>query len=72
MNSNLLRQLAAETGGRYYTPSNAKNLAEDASYVNTGSSQIEEKDLWDMPFLYLLAIGAIAAEWGLRKRRGLA
>ncbi len=72
LNSSLLRQLAANTGGRYYTPGDAQHLAEDISYVDNGASRIEEKELWDMPVLFLLLVGAVSSEWILRKRKGLA
>jgi uncharacterized membrane protein len=72
LNTDLLRRLAVETGGRYYTPADARNLPEDVSFVENGPSRIEEKDLWDMPFLFLLLVGALSAEWILRKRKGLA
>jgi hypothetical protein len=47
-------------------------LPEDISYVGKGPARLEEKDLWDMPFLFLLMTGLISAEWILRKRKGLA
>jgi hypothetical protein len=33
---------------------------------------VEERDLWDMPALFLLLIGLMSAEWGYRRMRGLA
>jgi uncharacterized membrane protein len=72
LNVPLLKQLAAETGGRYYSPADAQHLAEDISYVDNGASRIEEKELWDMPFLFLALVGLMSAEWALRKRKGLA
>jgi hypothetical protein len=72
MNADLLRRLSAETGGRYYSPKDTRTLPEDISYVDTGSSRLEEKDLWDMPFLFMLLVGLISIEWILRKRKGLA
>jgi uncharacterized membrane protein len=72
MNAGLLKRLSAETGGRYYSPEDTRVLAEDISYVEKGSSRMEEKDLWDMPFLFLLLTGLVSAEWFFRKRKGLA
>ncbi len=72
LNADLLRTLAKETGGRYYEPDEAGTLVEDISYIDNGASQIEEKAIWDMPFLFLLLVGAICAEWTLRKKWGLA
>lgn len=72
LNADLLKRLAQETGGGYYSPRDLGTLAEDISYVDNGSSQIEEKDLWDMPFLFILLITVLSCEWVLRKRKGLA
>jgi len=67
----LLQRISSETGGRYYTPSRLSTLAEDISYTDKGVSRVEELDLWDMPFLFLLLIGLASAEWYFRKRKGL-
>lgn len=72
MNSNLLKRLSSVTGGRYYTPEDLRTLPSDISYIDKGASRIEDKDLWDMPFLFLLLVGVISTEWILRKRKGLA
>ena len=62
LNSDLLKRLAADTGGRYYTPREARTLPEDISYVDNGVSRIEEKDLWDMPLLFLLLVDTVSGE----------
>jgi uncharacterized membrane protein len=72
LNSSLLKRLSEETGGRYYTPDSSRTLPEDIAYTDTESSRLEEKDLWDMPSLFLLIVGLASAEWMLRKRKGLA
>jgi uncharacterized membrane protein len=72
MNSDLLKRLSSATGGRYYTTDDLRTLPEDISYIDKGASRVELKDLWDMPFLFLLLIGVISTEWILRKRKGLA
>jgi uncharacterized membrane protein len=71
LNSGLLRRLSSETGGRYYSAGDLDTLTDDISYTNNGVSRLEEKDLWDMPFLFLLLIGLVSTEWIARKRKGL-
>jgi uncharacterized membrane protein len=71
LNADLLRSLSRESGGRYYTPDEAKKLVEDISYVDNGASQIEEKPVWDMPFLFLLLVATMCGEWAIRKKWGL-
>ena len=72
MRAPLLRRLADETGGRFFTPANAASLPEAITYSGRGVTVVEERDLWDMPALLFLLIGLLAAEWGFRRARGLA
>ena len=72
LNGDLLNQLARDTGGRYYSPRDVRSLPEDISFVDNGSSRIEEKDLWDMPLIFLILFGSVSTEWVIRKRKGLA
>ena len=68
----LLERIAEETGGRYYTPETAELLPEDLQFTGGGVTVTEERDLWDMPILFLLLAGLLGAEWGYRRKRGLA
>ncbi|MDX1567183.1 MAG: glutamine amidotransferase [Longimicrobiales bacterium] len=72
MNSELLERVAEETGGRFYTPATASNLAEDLQYTGSGVTVVEERDLWDMPALFLLMVLLVGAEWSYRRVRRLA
>jgi hypothetical protein len=72
MRAPLLRRIADETGGRFYTTANAASLAEDIAYAGRGATVQEERDLWDMPAVFLLLVGLLAAEWIYRRWRGLA
>jgi uncharacterized membrane protein len=67
----LLRRLAEETGGRFYTPETISSLPEDVSFTQSGTTVIEERDLWDMPIIFLLLIALLGVEWGYRRWRGL-
>lgn len=72
MRASLLERIADETGGRFYTPATIGTLPEDVSFTESGTTVHEERDLWDMPVLFLMLVGLIAAEWGYRRQRGLA
>jgi len=70
-NRRLLEQLAADTGGRYWEPSELKNLPRDVSYSEAGISVRSTKELWDMPIVFLLLLGLLIAEWLLRRKWGV-
>jgi uncharacterized membrane protein len=72
MRSSLLQRVAEETGGRFYRATDVSSLSEAISYSGRGVTVVEERDLWDMPALLILLLGLIAAEWGFRRKRGLA
>jgi uncharacterized membrane protein len=67
----LLRRIADETGGQFYTPETVNTLPEDITITGAGVTLVEEHDLWDMPILFLLMLAAMGAEWGFRRVRGL-
>jgi uncharacterized membrane protein len=73
MRSSLLTRIAEETGGRFFPAANAPSLLPEAiSHSGRGVTVVEERDLWDMPAILLLLLALIGAEWGYRRRRGLA
>jgi uncharacterized membrane protein len=67
----LLERLTQETGGKYYEPEDVSTLAEDIRFTGAGVTLTEERDLWDMPFLFLLLVAFVGSEWAFRRRRGL-
>ena len=72
MRAPLLRRIAEETGGRFYTADTAAALPEDIAYTGAGVTVVEELELWDMPALLMLLIALVGGEWGYRRVRGLA
>jgi uncharacterized membrane protein len=70
-NRELLEKLAEQTGGRYYTAKDMGKLAEQISYSEAGITTRETKDLWDMPIVFLLALGLRSMEWLLRRKWGV-
>jgi hypothetical protein len=68
----LLERIAKETGGRFYTPQTAGTLPEDIAVSGAGVTLTEQRDLWDMPALFLLMVLLMGAEWWYRRSRGLA
>lgn len=72
MRPGLLRQIAEETGGRYYPAERALEVARDMVYSASGATVVEKQDLWDMPVLLGVLLAVLGAEWVLRRRRGVA
>ena len=72
MRENLLRRIATETGGQFYTMDRLDGLPEALLYTDRGTVVQEERDLWDLPLFFFLLVGLLSAEWLLRRRSGLA
>ena len=70
--TSLLRRIAEETGGRYYTAASAMALANDLVYSQRGNTVVQRLDLWDMPIVFVLLLALVGGEWGYRRARGLA
>jgi uncharacterized membrane protein len=67
-----LRSIASQTGGKYYPLANLADIPEDAVYVDQPNSIVEQKELWDVPILFMMLCALLAGEWVWRKKRGLA
>jgi hypothetical protein len=67
-----LRSIATQTGGRYYPLANLADIPEDAIYIENDTSFVEQKELWDVPILFMMLCALLAGEWVWRKKRGLA
>ncbi|HEX4346872.1 MAG TPA: glutamine amidotransferase [Vicinamibacterales bacterium] len=72
MRAPLMKRIAEDTGGRFFTPANAASLPEAISYSGRGVTVVEERDLWDMPIILLLLLVLVGSEWGYRRVRGMA
>lgn len=70
-NKALLTKLSAETGGRYWEQSELDRLPKEISYSEAGISVRDTKELWDMPIVFLLLLGLMAADWLLRRKWGV-
>jgi hypothetical protein len=72
MRAPLLKRIASETDGRFYTANNVGALPEDLTLSRRGVTVVREMDLWDMPIIFVMLVLLMSAEWGYRKLRGLA
>ena len=71
-----LRGMARTTGGRYWRPDEAGALADavarQARSVTETTVKPVDREIWDTPLLFALLVAAMAAEWFVRRRTGLA
>jgi len=67
----LLRDVAAASGGRYYPLPAAGRIPGDILATLRDEMVREETRLWNAPLLFLLFVGLLGAEWILRKRNHL-
>ncbi len=75
MRSDILRQMAERTGGKFYTPETAGNMLRDI-YANprfaaTTITNTHDYELWNSWPLLALALLFFSTEWFIRKRLGM-
>jgi hypothetical protein len=63
--------LARWTGGRVVGPARAHELWDAFGEGRRSVQERREQPLWDRPWLFLVVVGLLTAEWLLRKRGGL-
>lgn len=71
MQSRVLQRIAAETGGQFYASADVNSLPDDLKPLPSDTTVLEQRELWDMPILFLLIILFITLEWSYRRWRGL-
>jgi hypothetical protein len=75
MNSSLLRQIAARTGGRYYSPDDFSTLVDDIttkpSFTPRKTLRATAFELWNWQYSLAVLILLFGAEWFIRKRSGM-
>ena len=72
LDTRMLQSIASSTEGKYYPLSRIGDVPDDAVYVEGETSFIEQRELWDVPFLFMLLCLTLAGEWFWRKKLGLA
>ena len=71
LNEDLLKQLAEQTRGAYFTMANAESVPENIANVQNPIFVDAERELWAHPLILITVVGLLGAEWFLRKRIGL-
>lgn len=75
MNSQLLRQIARKTGGRYYSSTDLSSLADDItrqpSFTSRKTFHTTSLELWNWWYSLGVLIMLFGIEWFIRKRSGM-
>lgn len=69
-NETLLKRIANNTGGSYYTIKNASDIAETLRTSRSGIVREQTLPIWNAPLFFLLLLGLKLLEWFLRLRWG--
>jgi uncharacterized membrane protein len=72
MRAPLLKRVADETEGRYFSASDTSKLPDAITYSGKGITVTEDRELWDMPIVLFMLLGLMGAEWLYRRAYGLA
>jgi uncharacterized membrane protein len=71
----LLQEIARQSGGKYVTGGQVKDVVEDVRDLVRKMKRQETvyvtRDIWDTPLLFALLALALSAEWLIRRRSGL-
>lgn len=75
MNAQLLRQIAARSGGAFFLPSDLPDLgavlSAQPTFVARAVHASREFELWNWKYMLALVVALFAIEWFLRKRSGM-
>ena len=76
LKEDVLRGMARTTGGKYFSYAEAKDLPDLVSRqvkaANEAGIQPVDREIWDTPAIFTVLLMVLAAEWFVRRRRGLA
>jgi hypothetical protein len=70
-NRALMRQLAEKTGGEVIAVNRLNRFTENLSARSMPVSEQWTDPIWDQPWVFMLALGCLVGEWGLRRWKGL-
>jgi hypothetical protein len=70
-NQDNLRKIAAASGGEYLEIDRADQVAEKITPKERKITQVQRSEYWNSPWLFLGFIGAVTAEWFMRRRHHL-
>ena len=70
-NRDLLASLASATGGKVLLPSDLASLKEQLGALDAPVTETVTSPLWHTPWIFLIAVLCLLAEWWLRRMKGM-
>ncbi len=70
-NPSALQSIASATGGRYFDVEDADKLADELPRKERQVPRVERREYWNSPWLFVGFLGAVTAEWLIRRRNHL-
>ncbi len=71
LQNSLLQRMAEIGGGKYFHLSEADELPQSIAVTKSAYSRVTEQEIWDAPIFFLAIVALLAAEWFIRRSRGL-
>ena len=71
MNEDLLRRMAVESGGEFFTSGNFTKLKEKLNFPEKFIVRNQEWEIWNKSSILMVCIFLLGAEWFIRKRKGM-
>jgi uncharacterized membrane protein len=71
LNEGALRRIARSSGGRYVPVADASQVVPWLEAAIAETVDLEQRDLWQEPWIFALVIALLSTEWILRRRWGL-
>ena len=71
-NRALMESLATQTGGEVVAPEKLDEFVRELPARRAPVTEMWTRPIWHTPAMFLFALACFVAEWGLRRRKGLA
>jgi hypothetical protein len=71
MNENLLRRIASESNGDYFTPADITGLEKKMKFPKKYIHLKSEFEFWNQTWTLLACLLLLSTEWFIRKRKGM-
>jgi len=72
INEDLLKEVAARSGGKYYRPERAAALVDDIVWEEKTVEETKKEEVWNEWWVLIVFVMLMSSEWIVRKRRQLA